>query len=275
MQDDQTLENNNTRGELVHAIEALLFAAGAPMAPAEIVNVFTRLWSEEPSEVLAAKLGEIPAALADLAEIWRAADPARGFTLVQVAEGYGFRSNARYAHVLRSMRDEKPFRLSKAALETLAIIAYRQPVTKPEVDHIRGVDCGGTVKVLLDRNLVRIVGKKEEPGRPLLYGTTREFLSFFNLAQLTHLPSLREFHELNEDSQMELREFEGMPTLRELSESASKLRLDEEPAVALLDEAMRGLVMTEVSTRDALLQEGIAFVEGEEAPIEPSTESSS
>jgi segregation and condensation protein B len=84
-------------------------------------------------------------------------------------------------------------------LETLAIIAYRQPVTRPEIEDIRGVDCGAVVKALLERRLVKILGKKEEPGRPILYGTTREFLEFFALKDLASLPTLREFHELSEE----------------------------------------------------------------------------
>jgi segregation and condensation protein B len=93
----------------------------------------------------------------------------------------------------------KPQRLTRAALETLAIIAYRQPVTRPEIEEIRGVDCGAVVKALLERKLIKILGKKEEPGRPMLYGTTREFLEFFALKDLASLPTLREFHELSEE----------------------------------------------------------------------------
>jgi segregation and condensation protein B len=94
----------------------------------------------------------------------------------------------------------RPVRLTRAQLETLAIVAYRQPITKPEIDEIRGVDAGGTLHLLLDRQLVRVLGKKEEPGRPLLYGTTKDFLEFFNLSDLRDLPTLREYHELSEDS---------------------------------------------------------------------------
>jgi segregation and condensation protein B len=81
-------------------------------------------------------------------------------------------------------------------LETLAIVAYRQPITRPEIDEIRGVDCGPVLKTLLDRALIRMIGKKEEVGRPILYGTTPEFLRTFSLKDLTELPTLRQFHEL-------------------------------------------------------------------------------
>jgi segregation and condensation protein B len=95
----------------------------------------------------------------------------------------------------------KPQRLTRASVETLAIIAYRQPVTRPEVEEIRGVDCGAVIKALMDRKLVKILGKKEEVGRPILYGTTREFLEFFALKDLSALPTLREFHELTQEHQ--------------------------------------------------------------------------
>ena len=98
------------------------------------------------------------------------------------------------------MLQVKPMRLTRAALETLAIVAYRQPVTRPEMEDLRGVDCGAVTKALLERKLIRILGKKDEPGRPLLYGTTKEFLELFNLRDLTQLPTLREFQELSEES---------------------------------------------------------------------------
>jgi pseudouridine synthase len=93
----------------------------------------------------------------------------------------------------------KPHRLTRAALETLSIIAYRQPVTRPEIEDVRGVDSGAVVKALLERRLIKILGKKDEVGRPILYGTTREFLEFFALKDLSALPTLREFHELSEE----------------------------------------------------------------------------
>ena len=96
-------------------------------------------------------------------------------------------------------------RLSRAQLETLSIVAYRQPITRPEIDDIRGVDSGGSLKTLLERQLVRILGKKEEPGRPLLYGTTREFLEFFNLRDLKDLPTLREYYDLSEEHKQKMK----------------------------------------------------------------------
>jgi segregation and condensation protein B len=122
-----------------------------------------------------------------------------GVVLHEVAGGWQLRSSPDNSAFARRFLKVKPQRLTRAALETLAIIAYRQPVTRPEVEEIRGVDCGAVVKALLDRKLLKILGKKEEPGRPILYGTSREFLEFFALKDLASLPTLREFHELSEE----------------------------------------------------------------------------
>jgi segregation and condensation protein B len=122
-----------------------------------------------------------------------------GVVLHEVAGGWQLRSSPDNSAFARRFLKVKPQRLTRAALETLAIIAYRQPVTRPEVEEIRGVDCGAVVKALLERKLIKILGKKEEPGRPILYGTSREFLEFFALKDLASLPTLREFHELSQE----------------------------------------------------------------------------
>jgi segregation and condensation protein B len=126
-------------------------------------------------------------------------DGISGIVLHEVAGGWQLRTSPDNSDFARRFLRVKPQRLTRAALETLAIIAYRQPVTRPEIEEIRGVDCGAVVKALLERKLVKILGKKEEPGRPILYGTTREFLEFFSLKDLASLPTLREFHELSEE----------------------------------------------------------------------------
>ncbi len=122
-----------------------------------------------------------------------------GVVLHEVAGGWQLRTSPDNADFARRFLRVKPQRLTRAALETLAIVAYRQPVTRPEIEDVRGVDSGAVLKALLERRLVKILGKKEEPGRPILYGTTREFLEFFALKDLASLPTLREFHELSEE----------------------------------------------------------------------------
>ena len=124
--------------------------------------------------------------------------PAHGIHIREVAGGYKFSSKPEHHEVLRNfVKSLKPLmRLSKPALETLAVIAYRQPATLPEIDAIRGVDCGGVIHTLLEKKLVVTSGRKNVVGRPILYRTSRDFLVHFGLKDVTELPSLKEFEEL-------------------------------------------------------------------------------
>jgi segregation and condensation protein B len=194
---------------------------------------------------------------------WHSQGEACGFTFAEVAGGYTFRTRPAFGAAVAALKEEKPARLSRPAMESLAIVAYRQPVTKPEVDALRGVDSGGTLKVLLDRRLIGVVGKKEEPGRPLLYGTTEGFLSLFNLPSLSALPSLREFNELNADSEDALRAFDGLPSLAELSAGQKQFRMDEAPSIDALDAAVDRLKSTEGMTRSLLLEHGVTLQDGD------------
>jgi segregation and condensation protein B len=198
--------------ELKFILESLLFSAQKPLSPAELREVFANAAAAEDADATVKSLkkikeAELNAALEELVKDHEAAG--RSYRLACVAGSWQFVTQPDYAPWLKALVGVKarPSRLSQPALETLAIIAYRQPVTRPEIDEIRGVDSGSTIKVLLDRSLIRVLGKKEEPGRPLLYGTSKEFLEFFNLRELRDLPSLREFHELTEES---LREVEAL-----------------------------------------------------------------
>ncbi len=119
-----------------------------------------------------------------------------GILLARVAGGIQLRTSPSNQDYVRAYLDAKPARLSRAAMETLAIIAYRQPVTRAEVEDIRGVDSQGSIKTLIDRHLVRVMGKKEVPGRPFLFSTTREFLELFGLEDLASLPTLSEMEEI-------------------------------------------------------------------------------
>ena len=124
----------------------------------------------------------------------------RGVQLVEVSGGYQYRTSPDTGMFVRELVSQKPVRLSRAQLETLALVAYRQPITRPEIDEVRGVDTGSALKVLLDRGLIKMIGRKDEAGRPLLYGTTPYFLEFFGLGGLRDLPTLKEFTELSDDS---------------------------------------------------------------------------
>lgn len=121
---------------------------------------------------------------------------ARNFQLIEVAGGFQFTTRFEYKEwIKRFYKTEKGAALSKASLETLSVIAYKQPITRIEIEEIRGVDSGGLVRALLEKNLIRMVGKKDVIGKPMMYGTTRKFLEYFGLANLSDLPTLKEFEE--------------------------------------------------------------------------------
>ncbi len=167
-------------------VESLLFVADGPLTLDRLCAVL-----EEYERDL------VRAALAELVAEYEA--EARGIALVQVAGGFQLRTRPEHADYIRRLRRGRVAKFSQSALETLAIIAYRQPVTRAEVEYLRGVDVGGVLKSLLEKKLIRILGKKDIPGKPLIYGTTKEFMSTFGLKDLASLPSLREVHELADD----------------------------------------------------------------------------
>ncbi len=115
----------------------------------------------------------------------------RPYEIAEVAGGYQFRTRLRYAEALREAQPERRLRLSRAALECLAVVAYRQPVTRAELDEVRGVDSAASVRNLTERDLLRVVGRRDAPGRPALYGTSSHFLELFGLGSLRDLPELR------------------------------------------------------------------------------------
>jgi segregation and condensation protein B len=123
-------------------------------------------------------------------------DEKRGFELKEVAGGFRLQTRRNLRSWVLRLKRSGPVRLSRAALETLAVVAYRQPTTRAEIESVRGVDTSGTLHFLLDRKIIRIVGRKDLPGRPLLYGTTRHFLEVFELKDLSDLPSLAEMADL-------------------------------------------------------------------------------
>ncbi|MBF6568997.1 MAG: SMC-Scp complex subunit ScpB [Candidatus Binataceae bacterium] len=164
-------------------IESLLLAAGEPVALARFVAVLESV----PKEA-------IKQALSTLALEY--ANGARGIVLEEVAGGYQLRTSPEHAFYVRKLLAAKPPRLSRSLMETLAIIAYRQPITRPEIEQLRGVDSGGVLETLLERGLTKIAGRKEAPGRPIVYATTSEFLEVFSLRDLGSLPDLQELKEL-------------------------------------------------------------------------------
>ncbi|MEI9476939.1 MAG: SMC-Scp complex subunit ScpB [Deltaproteobacteria bacterium] len=119
-------------------------------------------------------------------------DPSKGVELVEVAGGYQFRTKPRWAEWVARLKKAKTVKFSQSALETMAIVAYRQPVIRPQIEEIRGVDCGWILRSLMEKGLIKIMGRKDLPGRPIIYGTTKAFLELFNLNSLADLPSLKE-----------------------------------------------------------------------------------
>jgi len=158
------------------------------------------LVSEQPLslEKAAQVLGGLPkATVLDVIRILQAKYPpdSSGILVEEVAKGIQFRTNPANQEYVRELFDIRPPRFSRAALETLSIIAYKQPATRLEIEQIRGVDCAGSLKTLMERRLVKVVGKKDVIGRPFLFGTTREFLEIFGLANLSDLPSMRDIED--------------------------------------------------------------------------------
>jgi segregation and condensation protein B len=167
-------------------LEALLFASSKPLSMDNLSE--SSGWEKK----------EIRESLKALKDEYEA--QGRGFTLEEVAGGFQLRSDPRFAdQVSKLFASRAKRRFTRSSLETLSIIAYRQPVTRAEVEQIRGVDSGAVLKTLLSQVMIRVLGRKEAPGRPILYGSTREFLEYFGLRDLESLPTLEEVAELLEE----------------------------------------------------------------------------
>jgi segregation and condensation protein B len=197
-------------------IEALLFATDEPLTVRQVIEIFGtleeggKLPSVTPEEVL----GSIEELNLDYERTGRAV------RIVKVAGGYQFATKPEFAPWLgRMLREKSKRKLSLSALETLAVIAYKQPVTKPEIETIRGVNADYVLHTLLERSLVAIVGRAATPGRPLLYGTTKEFLKHFGVNDLSELPKPREIDELMAEAEFEVEK-------RMLQELEAKRRLE-------------------------------------------------
>jgi segregation and condensation protein B len=175
------------RSDKRRIVEALVLGSPEPISASRIADIIPYC---KPSLV-----GEL---VAELNAEYREQD--RSFEIAEVAGGYQLRTLPEFAVYLQQTLQNRPTRLSQAALETLAVVAYRQPVTRAEIEHVRGVDAGAVLRALIERKLVRIAGHRDVPGRPMLYATTRRFLEVFELARLEDLPSLRDLQELAPDS---------------------------------------------------------------------------
>lgn len=171
------------RSEERRIVEALVLSSPEPVSAARIAEAVAGFTAAGVRELVTELNAEYEA-------------QERGFEIAEVAGGYQMRTRVDLADHVRALQPKRPVRLSRASLESLAVVAYKQPVTRAEVEHIRGVDAGAVLRTLLERNLVRIAGHREIPGRPMLYATTKRFLEVFGLGSLEDLPTLREAEDL-------------------------------------------------------------------------------
>ena len=176
------MPDNDIRKQKKNLVEALLFVAWEPVSVKRLAEV-----AECDTKLVRELLQEIRADFAD-----------RGFQLTEIAGGWQFLTGEELAPYIEKLYNPRTQQLSKAALETLAIVAYRQPVTRLEIDNIRQVKSDAVLAKLMEKSLVKEVGRQEGPGRPILYGTTREFLSAFGMVNLADLPPLPEAPEQTE-----------------------------------------------------------------------------
>jgi segregation and condensation protein B len=217
---------------LKHIVESLLFVSETPLTMDQLKNI---LEGEETDAIRAA----VDALVGEYEQ------RNGGFVLKQVAGGYQFRTQGRYNEwIKRLIRPNAP-RLSKAALETLAIIAYNQPLIRSDIEHIRGVDSGGVIRMLMERKLIRVLGRKEIPGRPLIYATTKHFLEVFELKDLKDLPTPREIEELSQsrldevaddDGQAEGVSDEAAPSLNNGDPASDAEATESDPEISTFDE---------------------------------------
>ena len=181
--------------ELKNIVEALLFSAERPLAPKEMRGIFAEATDEEQPGVAEAfrnvREAQIAAVLEELKVEYDTQQ--RSFQLVEIAGGWRLVTRSEYAPWLKKLLDEaRPHRLSQPSLETLSIIALRQPISRADIASIRGVEVDGVIKTLLERDLITIVGRSDVPGKPLLYGTTQRFLEHFGLPSLDDMPKAQE-----------------------------------------------------------------------------------
>ena len=183
-----TLKDSNsvTTEKLETILEAILFAANKVMSIDALYNLL--------QEDISPSRPEIKLALSSLSENYQH----KGINLVELAGGYRFQTKKEYSHWVSRLWEEKPQKYSRAMLETLALIAYRQPITRGDIEEVRGVVVSSTImKTLQERNWIKIIGHRDVPGRPAMYATTKQFLDYFNLKSLEELPSLAEIRDID------------------------------------------------------------------------------
>jgi segregation and condensation protein B len=224
--------------DLESALEALIFAAPGPLTIARIKEILS-------ADGHAFADAEVSAALQNLMAKWRAPDRplGGGLELAEVAGGYMFRTRPRYGSLVKALFAERAQKLSQSQLEVLALIAYRQPITRLEIEEVRGSDCSAAVKKLLNTRAIKILGKSEALGRPLLYGTTKQFLELFGLNSLHDLPTIKDMEALqgNKEGLFESDALAGPLSLEDLFEAGKDNSLLSEQTERLSEAALKTL----------------------------------
>jgi len=248
---EPTQESNVALNYVYSVVEAILFVSDKPVMFDEIKEVV----GDVEGRVLRQAIAELKA---------KYETEKRGMVIVEIAGGYQMLSNPDYANAVRAFyRTQKKEKLSKPALESLAIVAYKQPVTRLDIELIRGVNSDGVVAHLLEKNLIKIAGRKDVPGKPFMYGTTKEFLEYFGLRSLSDLPKLEDFASLQEEGSDSIKAFQGISEefkqqAAEYSPSAEKvLPLEAEDAPSIAEEGAQELPQTS----EAVPGEGGAITE--------------
>jgi segregation and condensation protein B len=233
--------------DLKHIIEATLLAAGRPVTTPQLIELFDERERPTPEQLTAAL------------ELLAAEYAPRGIELVEVASGWRIQVRPRTGEIVSRLWQERPSRYSRALLETLALVAYRQPITRSEIEEIRGVSISSTImRTLQERNWIRTVGHREVPGRPELLGTTREFLDYFGLKSLEQLPTLAE-----------LKDVETIGVQLELPGGESAAQASEpEPSAVASEQAGSAAQESEESAAHALEHEAASVSEDHSAAEE-------
>lgn len=254
--------------KLQSAVEALIFASEDPISVQMIGKILSDYSRQEIEEAISKIRAEYDG------------DLKRGIALIGVAGGYQFRTKGIHADLIKALFEDPPMRFSKASLEVMAIVVYRQPITRSEIEKVRGVDSGGVLKTLLERDLIRIIGRSEVVGRPLLYATSEKFLKVFGLPDLNSLPSLAEFEALGRAVQDDVRtqadmETEKTPVFESFHASAAQMdEEDREYIDDMLVGASRTMRAVQSNLKPILAGDAEPSAEGELLPTEGGTEGS-
>lgn len=216
-EDNSTSSDNseNITPQLKTILEAVILSSNVPMSLDKLQSIFTE--DEVPTK----------SELRDALELLKQDYVGRGFELTEVASGYRIQVKREMQPWVSRLWEEKPAKYSRAFLETLAIIAYRQPITRGEIEEIRGVSISSQImKTLIERNWIRVVGRRDVPGHPSLYGTTKEFLNYFNMQSLDELPSLMELRDITEiNAELDLK-FADEESADDVTDESSQVNLE-------------------------------------------------